>query len=117
MSALGIGVQLTIFGMGLVFLLLAIMALLIKLLLRSDSMQPEPSEAEEEEKIAPAPLAAGLDADSMAAIIIAVTRHCTVCRKEAAPVMRQHQPGTLPSRWVSVGRSLQNVSWQPGRRR
>ncbi|MHC1727169.1 MAG: OadG family protein [Syntrophobacteraceae bacterium] len=116
MSALGIGVQLTIFGMGLVFLLLAIMAALIKLLLKSDSMEPQSAVIEEAEEIS-AHKAEGFDADALAAITIAVTRHCTVCRKEAAPVMRQHQPGTLPSRWVSGGRTLQNVSWQPGRRK
>jgi hypothetical protein len=42
--------------------------------------------------------------------------HQALRRKEAAPAMRQHQPGTLPSRWVSVGRGLQNTAWQPDRR-
>jgi hypothetical protein len=45
-----------------------------------------------------------------------VGMHRDVLRKEAAPAMRQHQPGTLPSRWVGVGRTLQNNTWHRGRR-
>jgi glutaconyl-CoA/methylmalonyl-CoA decarboxylase subunit delta len=110
MGSLNIGIQLTIFGMGLVFLLLAMMALLITLLLRLDRTVediPQPSAPE---------YPAGLNAETLAAVCIAVTMHRAVCRKEAAPLMRQYQPGTLPSRWVNVGRTLQNTRWQPGRR-
>jgi hypothetical protein len=42
--------------------------------------------------------------------------HQALRRKEAAPAMRRHRPGTRPSRWVSVGKHLQNTSWHPGRR-
>ena len=112
MGSIGIGLQLTIYGMGLVFLLLAVMALLIKLLLRADSSRAEPAGMEE----LPVPDATDFDADEMAAIIVAVTAHRAIRRKEAAPVMREHMPGTIPSRWVTGGRSLQNTSWQPGRR-
>lgn len=110
MESLNIGIQLTIFGMGLVFLLLAVMAFCITLLLRFDRAETEPAEP-------PQPtLPAWLDADALAAITIAVAMHRHVLRKEAAPAMRQHQPGTLPSRWVSVGRTLQNNTWDRGRR-
>lgn len=110
MEQLQIGIQLTIYGMGLVFLLLAVMAVLITLLLKLDRTVPDMAEA-------PAPVyPPGIDADTLAAIAIAVTTHQAVRRKEAAPAMRKHQPGTLPSRWVSVGRTLQNTRWQPGRR-
>ena len=111
MGSLNIGIQLTVFGMGLVFLLLAVMALLITLLLRMDRTVadlPEESSTPEHP--------AGLDAEVLAAISIAVTMHQAVRRKEAAPAMREYQPGTLPSRWVNVGRTLQNTRWQPGRR-
>ena len=110
MGSLNIGLQLTVFGMGLVFLLLAVMALLITLLLRLDrtvTVSPEPSAPE---------YPAGLNAEALAAISIAVTMHQAVRRKEAAPAMREYQPGTLPSRWLNVGRTLQNTRWQPGRR-
>jgi hypothetical protein len=96
--------------MGLVFLLLAVMALLIPVLLRFD--RPRPVTA----KTAGPDYPAGLDAETLAAVTIAVTTHQALRRKEAAPAMRQHQPGTLPSRWVSVGRGLQNAPWQPDRR-
>lgn len=111
MESLNIGIQLTVFGMGLVFLLLALMAFCITLLLRFDRAQPEQPEKE------PAPvLPAWLDADALAAVSIAVAMHRDVLRKEAAPTMRRHQPGTLPSRWVNVGRALQNNTWNRGRR-
>jgi glutaconyl-CoA/methylmalonyl-CoA decarboxylase subunit delta len=109
-ESLNIGIQLTVFGMGLVFLLLAVMALFIPLLLRFDRTQPpmkEPSGPE---------YPAGLDAEALAAVTIAVTMHQALRRKEAAPAMRRYRPGTRPSRWVNVGRHLQNTSWQPGRR-
>ena len=110
MGSLNIGIQLTVFGMGLVFLLLTVMALLITLLLRMDrtaTVIPEQSAPEHP---------SGLDTEALAAISIAVTMHQAVRRKEAAPAMREYQPGTLPSRWVNVGRTLQNTRWQPGRR-
>jgi len=113
MDSLGIGLQLTIYGMGLVFLLLALMAVLLKFLLMSDSAKAEVPAGKEQ----PPPRAtAPIDYDAMAAIIVAVTTHRALRRKEAAPVMREHLPGTIPSRWVTVGRSLENTSWHPGRR-
>ena len=110
MGSLNIGLQLTVYGMALVFLLLAVMAGLITLLLRFDRGAPEM-----EQPSGPR-YPAGLDAEALAAITIAVTMHQAVLRKEAAPAMRQHRPGTRPSRWLSVGRTLQNTAWQPGRR-
>jgi hypothetical protein len=53
---------------------------------------------------------------ALAAIMIAVRAHIRVRRKQAAPAMRSHQPGTLPSRWVASGRTRQNRSWAPGGR-
>jgi Na+-transporting methylmalonyl-CoA/oxaloacetate decarboxylase gamma subunit len=110
MGALNIGMQLTVYGMALVFLLLAVMAGLIKLLLRFDQTVPDMAQPSGPQ------YPAGLNAEALAAITIAVTMHQAVRRKEAAPAMRQYQPGTRPSRWVSVGRTLQNTAWQPGRR-
>jgi glutaconyl-CoA/methylmalonyl-CoA decarboxylase subunit delta len=109
-ESLNTGIQLTVFGMGLVFLLLAVMAFFITLLLRLDRAAPvldEPSGPE---------YPAGLDAEALSAITVAVTMHQALRRKEAAPAMRRHRPGTRPSRWVSVGKHLQNTSWHPGRR-
>ncbi|MEW5720371.1 MAG: OadG family protein [Chloroflexota bacterium] len=111
MELLNTGLQLTLFGMGIVFFLLAVMALLISLLLRFDRA-PAKVETTRTSREFPE----GLDADALAAITIAVRAHRIVRRKQAAPAMRKHQPGTLPSRWVAVGRTRQTASWRPIRR-
>ncbi|MCX7838070.1 MAG: OadG family protein [Anaerolineae bacterium] len=112
MDWLNIGLQLTIVGMSIVFFLLAVMALLIALLTRWDrepaSVEPVSASREFPE---------GLDADTLAAITIAVRAHRITLRKQAAPAMRKHQPGTLPSRWVAIGRARQTTGWQNLRRR
>ncbi len=114
MNLLDTGLQLTVYGMGIVFLLLAVMAGLITLLVKFDHA---PAAGEPEPASAPAPtFPAGLDADAIAAITIAVRAHRSVLRKQAAPTMRRHQPGTLPSRWVAVGRTRQTTSWRTHRR-
>ncbi len=112
MDSLQIGLQLTLFGMGIVFFLLAVMALLISLLLRFDRAPAETMEESAPSREFPE----GLDADALAAITIAVRAHRIVRRKQAAPAMRKHQPGTLPSRWVGIGRTRQTASWRPIRR-
>jgi hypothetical protein len=96
--------------MGLVFLLLTVMALGIALVTRLDRGETQVSAAP------PVIYPAGLDADALAAIMTAVMLHRIHLRQQAAPSMREHKPGTLPSRWVSVGRTHQNSNWQPGRR-
>jgi Na+-transporting methylmalonyl-CoA/oxaloacetate decarboxylase gamma subunit len=111
------GLRLTLYGMGIVFALLAALAALLALLLRFDRPAaasrapaapagPPPAEALADE---PAP-------EVLAAILIAVRAHIRVRRKQAAPAMRSHQPGSLPSRWVASGRTRQNRSWSPGGR-
>jgi glutaconyl-CoA/methylmalonyl-CoA decarboxylase subunit delta len=111
MDSINIGLQLTVYGMGLVFLLLSVMAIAIGLLTRLDRA---PAETVAEELALDFP--AGLDADTVSAITIAVMTHRAVRRKQAAPAMRRHQPGTLPSRWVAIGRARQNAGWQSNRR-
>ena len=110
MDSINIGLQLTLYGMGLVFLLLSVMAIGIALVTRLD--HGEPQVAEPEAPVYPA----GLDADAVSAITIAVMSHRIHLRQQAAPAVRAHKPGTLPSRWVGAGRALQNHSWHPGRR-
>lgn len=114
MAFIDVGLQLTVFGMGLVFLLLAAMALLIKLLLWTDSTQPVTvSPVEEEPAPTPPPY---FDADSLSAILVAVITHRDVCRKRAAAAKQRPKPGPAQSRWVTVGRAHNITSWQPGRR-
>ena len=111
---LQIGLQLTVFGMGLVFLLLALLWGGMALMLRLDrppAPPPTASAAPPENQAA-----SSLDPDKLAAITIAVLMHRQVRRKQAAPLMRSHLPGALPSRWVMAGRTRQNQNWQPNRK-
>ncbi len=109
---LNIGVQLTVFGMGLVFLLLAVLWGLMTILVRLDQ---SPQVAQTAEPVS-AKREVGPEPDKLAAITIAVLMHRTVRRQQAAPAMRSYQPGALPSRWVGAGRTRQNQSWHPQRR-
>ncbi len=121
MTALWIGLELTLYGMGLVFLLLALLWGLIALTTR---FERAPANAGAETAAPPdAPAAAvrtadggALDPDLLAAVVIACRAHRMSRRKQAAPEMRTHKPGSLPSRWVSTGRTRQNRSWAPGGR-
>jgi len=111
MENLLVGLRLTVYGMGIVFLLLGVLALIIAGLVRLDRPKPKAEKARR-----PAGAEAGPDPALLAAIMIAVRAHIRVRRKQAAPAMRSHQPGTLPSRWVASGRTRQNRSWAPGGR-
>jgi Na+-transporting methylmalonyl-CoA/oxaloacetate decarboxylase gamma subunit len=109
MSFLAESLRLTAWGMGLVFLVLAGLWAVIALLVRLDAEAATPGEGE-----APIPASAaagerqaGLDPRLAAAIMIAVRAHIRVRRKQAAPAMRAHAPGSLPSRWTSIGRGRQ----------
>jgi Na+-transporting methylmalonyl-CoA/oxaloacetate decarboxylase gamma subunit len=120
MENLEAGLRLTVYGMGLVFALLAALAALLALLLRFDRPSPGTPASAAAASAAPEPVEARPDEPSspevLAAIMIAVRAHIRVRRKQAAPAMRSHQPGTLPSRWVASGRTRQNRSWSPGGR-
>jgi sodium pump decarboxylase gamma subunit len=105
------GLRLTVYGMGIVFLLLSVLALTIAGLVRLDRPKAASPKAAKVRKAADGP-----DPALLAAIMIAVRAHIRVRRKQAAPAMRSHQPGTLPSRWVASGRTRQNRSWAPGGR-
>jgi len=114
MENLLVGLRLTVYGMGIVFLLLGVLAVIIGGLVRLD--RPKATESKAEKVRSAAARAAGPDPALLAAIMIAVRAHIRVRRKQAAPAMRSHQPGTLPSRWVASGRTRQNRSWAPGGR-
>jgi Na+-transporting methylmalonyl-CoA/oxaloacetate decarboxylase gamma subunit len=61
-----------------------------------------------------AALVQGMDAELVAAILVATLRHRAILRREAAPATRRYWPGSMlyVSRWVGAGRSRQNSSWQ-----
>ena len=134
MENLGWGLQITALGMGLVFALLALLWGLLTLVLRLDRA-PEATtlqgQASDTVALASADTTGGtlggadgkramqssadaLDPDLIAAIVVATLAHKAIRRREAAPVMRSYWPGSLlfASRWVAVGRSRQNRSWQ-----
>jgi sodium pump decarboxylase gamma subunit len=129
MDNLGWGLQMTVLGMGIVFGLLALLWGLLTIVLRLDQSPraPEPADAAADD-IPEAALAAdaagdakawampkvqGMDADLVAAILVAVLTHEGVRRHEAAPAMRSYWPGSLlyASRWVATGRSRQTHVW------
>ena len=112
---LTIGLQLTLYGMGLVFLVLSALWGLITLLARLDrGVEPVPPAALPIAAPLPSPAAeAGLSPELLAAISVAVLTHSAIRRGQAAPAMRSHPPGSLPSRWLAVGRGQQVESWQP----
>jgi Na+-transporting methylmalonyl-CoA/oxaloacetate decarboxylase gamma subunit len=113
------GLEITALGMGLVFALLALLWGLLTLVLRLDRVPAGAPDA----VVAPAPVpgadaaqesGAAIDADLLAAITVATLTHKAVLRREAAPVMRSAWPGSqlFASRWVAIGRSRQNRTWQ-----
>lgn len=116
MESLLVGLRLTVYGMGIVFLLLGTLAVILGGLVRLDRPKARVSGPEKPRPAASPAAKTGPDPAVLAAIMIAVRAHIRVRRKQAAPAMRSHQPGTLPSRWVASGRTRQNRSWAPGGR-
>lgn len=102
-----LALQLAVVGMGTVILGLGVVWALIKLLVALDRPPPPPAQS------APAhPVEADMDPALLTAIAVAIITHEAVRRKQAAPAMRTHWPGSQPSRWLIVGRSRQNRTWR-----
>jgi sodium pump decarboxylase gamma subunit len=117
MELIDTGLRITFFGLGLVFLLLALLWALMAALLRLDrppAAQEQREPAVEQPAAQAASASTELEPEKLAAITIAVLTHRAVRRKQAAPAMRSHWPGTLldASRWVAAGRTRQNRAWQ-----
>lgn len=113
------GVNISILGMGLVFLLLALLWGLLIVLLRLDREPPSDEITGSGRIDRPAAVTPrGMAPDLFAAIGVAVLTHQSVLRKQAAPSMRSHWPGSIlfASRWVSAGRHQQTQNWRPGKR-
>lgn len=109
MENLGWGLQMTVVGMGLVFLLLALLWGLLTLVLALDKTPAETSAvqtaAETTRKSDDR-----LPADLVAAITAAVLKHRSTLRRGSTPPSSEDATG---SRWVATGRTRQNTSWQP----
>jgi Na+-transporting methylmalonyl-CoA/oxaloacetate decarboxylase gamma subunit len=133
---LGWGLQMTVLGMGLVFVLLALLWLLLTVVLKLDKEEkPEeaghetsaPEAAVEAERIAATaddaieartperPTVNGMPADLVAAILVAAHKHRQTMRRQAAPLVRAVWPGSqiFASRWLASGRARQTHNWQP----
>jgi Na+-transporting methylmalonyl-CoA/oxaloacetate decarboxylase gamma subunit len=111
MDNLAWGLQITALGMGLVFGLLTLLWGLLTLVQRWD----RPAVAVAAPRVEAAPAAEeGMDPALVAAIVTAALAHRAHRRREAAPAMRSHWPGSqlYASRWVAAGRTRQNQSWQ-----
>ncbi len=109
------GLQMTVLGMGLVFALLSLLWGLLTLVLRLDrepAITQPPAPAAVSAAAGPA-VEQGMDAELVAAILLATLTHQALRRREAAPAMRSYWPGSLlyASRWVGAGRSRQNQTW------
>ncbi len=118
MENLGFGLWLTAMGMGTVFALLLLLMLVLRLIGWADqrSVRRKPAAAKKafDGEQAPRGSVNDLTPDEIAAITVAVITHARVRRGQAAPAMRQVQPGSqlFASRWVAVGRSYQNQPWK-----
>ena len=112
---LGVGMNMSILGIGLVFLLLGLLWAILTVMLRLDR---EPAADNGSAAASVASPARAPASDVCAAIAMAVVRHRAVLRKQAAPAMRSHWPGSIlfASRWVGAGRHQQTQSWHPRKR-
>lgn len=110
MENLGWGLQMTVVGMGLVFLLLALLWGLLTLLLSLDKTPDETSDVQPAAE-ATREVDEKLPADLVAAITTAVLKHRSTLRRGRMPSSNEDAAG---SRWVATGRTRQNTSWQPG---
>jgi len=136
MNNIGFGLWMTCMGMGTVFSMLALLMGVLALMGRLDRTKVPAIEAAETDDGAvteePSPChslstdittddarsggmtASGPTPELLAAITTAVLTHVKVRRAQAAPEMRQAQPGSrlFASRWVAVGRAYQNKPWK-----
>jgi sodium pump decarboxylase gamma subunit len=109
------GLNITVLGMGLVFVLLALLWALLTIMLRLDR-PPAPEPGEGATRARPdARKPVKLPPELLSAITVAVFTHQAVLRKQAAPAMRSYWPGSIlfASRWIAAGRHQQTQSWNP----
>jgi len=142
MDNIGFGLWMTGTGMSIVFGMLALLMGLLALMGRLDrtkvtaissahdgtpAVAEEPSPCHSLSEGEPVNLAeagssssangmteSGPTPELLAAITTAVVTHVRVRRNQAAPEMREAQPGSrlFASRWVAVGRAYQNKPWK-----
>lgn len=122
MDNLGFGLWMAAMGMGTVFLLLVLLMLALRLIgwidRRGDRKRAVVATVGAEAAGAPAVAEASgaLTQEEIAAITIAVITHARVRRLQAAPAMREYEPGShlFANRWVGIGRGYQKQPWRRG---
>ncbi len=123
MGNMAFGLNITLIGMSLVFMLLALLWLVLTLIGKVDSLPflkgGEEVEAPVEEEPASFVVSGRrsdeIDPEVMTAITIAVAAHVAMRRRQGAPSMRMTVPGSqiFASRWVAAGRTRQTGGWTP----
>lgn len=123
MENLGFGLQITLYGMGLVFALLTLLWGFLALVGRLDRVAGEEEPGGEGAAAVPAVRfkvadAFDLEPEVVAAITIAVLAHTSARRRQAAPAMRKAPPGSqlYASRWLAAGRTRQTRGYVPPKR-
>ena len=114
MDNLGFGLGVALAGLGIVFGLLVVLWLLLTVALRLDRRAVSPPTPSTAPAMATAGRPSALDPRLAAAITIAVIRHTEALRRQAAPAMRSHAPGSqlFASHWVASGRMRQGQPWR-----
>jgi sodium pump decarboxylase gamma subunit len=107
---LGWAGEITAIGLGTVILMLLVLMIFLMIITALFPPKPEEDEAEDE---APAVAAAATDEltdDDLAAIAAAV--HFALGHGGPALTANKSGSGLTDSRWVSIGRSMMNHTWQ-----
>ena len=130
MSEVPWGLQIMAAGMGMVFAMLLLLMISLLIVTALDKPDSEKAvEADEDEAIEAAPAAAAAAAPvaaaaaattaegdmseaELAAIAVAIHTAQSGLGGSPALVANQSGAGLTESRWVAVGRSMQNTSWQ-----
>lgn len=96
----------SLIGISLVFVTLLLLWGIMAALTRLLQVRAAPPGAKVATLVSPTAEADDHNA-KIAAIMVALDLYQTEMRREAAPPVREHRPGTLPSRWVAIGRGRQ----------
>lgn len=102
----------TVVGIGLVFLALFLLWGVMVALTRFLQARAAPPGAKVAALMTPPEEPDDTNA-KVAAIMVALDLYQTEMRREAAPPVREHPPGSLPSRWVAIGRGRQTEGLTP----
>lgn len=111
---IGWGLELTVVGMGIVFLMLIILMVSLMIMGALD----RPAKAEEVAPVAAAPAVAqvatpagGMTDEKIATLAVAIHTALRNSGNKPSLVANRSGSGLNESRWVAIGRSMQTKSW------